>query len=162
MSRVIPRLVLSARTTLFPVTKLRTFTPDPNQLQGPEVAPNMDQQQQTQYEDLNQQSKDSFTDVPDTNTVQVGSYPDSPFGGQSFQDSAYQAEGFQGEFSQGYGQFDQFSDPADALAADLVDLPQKPVEMPDLIVEQAPGSMGRLRRKCVLGLNAFILAFCLN
>lgn len=100
------------------------------------MAPGLPRIEPPQFPDVNAQ-EDNFPMIPDTQS----------------QDPMDQAvDGFQGDLGQDFGQYpvnDGFQAPpaqegempADSIMQ--VDLPTKPVEMPDLIVEQAPLSAGK-------------------
>lgn len=128
---LIPKLILSARTTILPFGKMREFHPPvPPTPELPRMAP-------PQFPDITP-PEDNFPIIPDTQ-------PQDPI------DQA--ADGFQGDLGQDFAQFpvnDGFQTPP-AREAEMpadgimqVDLPAKPVEMPELIVEQTPVNSGNL------------------
>ncbi|WAR06981.1 hypothetical protein MAR_016939 [Mya arenaria] len=145
MARIIPRVVLSAR--MLPITNLRQFTADPEQTQPKEAATRV-VPQETQYQDVGAQ----------TDGFQQDQFPQIPEPRQESQENGLQVDGFGKE----YNQMDQFAhedgfhgfqEPAESMMQ--VDLPQKPVEMPDLIVEQAPASMGE-QESCIVQLETAV------
>ncbi|XP_052239436.1 uncharacterized protein LOC127850447 isoform X2 [Dreissena polymorpha] len=131
MRRIIPRIVLSTRTTIIPLAKLREFNTNIQNAPTQEAAPVMkytqtpDQsasQEQTPYEALSKKD-DKFPTIPEPKP----------------QDSMFQADGFQGVYPHfGGGPDSEAFQETSTDGFQDVELPQMPVEMPDLIMEQAP------------------------
>ena len=122
---LIPKIILSARSGMIPFSRMREFHPP---MSG---VPHMQRIEPPQFPDVTG-PEDNFPIIPDVQPV-------DPI------DQA--ADGFQADLGQEFAQYpinDGFQTPtahetempADAMMQ--VDLPSKPVEMPELIVEQAP------------------------
>lgn len=128
---LIPKIILSARSSVIPFSRMREFHPP---MPG---APEMSRIEPPNFHDVTG-PEDNFPMIPDSQV----------------QDPIDQAtDGFQGDLGQEFGQFpvnDGFQAPTaqeGEMPADgimQVDLPSKPVEMPELIVEQAPLGAGKL------------------
>lgn len=128
MRGIIPRIVLSTRTTIIPLTKLREFNTQnaPSQVAAPvmkyaQMPEQLASPMQPPNEALSKKG-DGFPTIPEPKP----------------QDGMFEADGFQGVFPFGSGPDSEGFQESSTDGFMNVDLPQRPVEMPDMIVEQAP------------------------